>query len=303
MRPFAIDTDPGIDDALALLFALGLPDVTVEALTTVAGNVELAIATANAGRILDLAAPSRRPAIVPGAAAPLSRPLRTATEYHGHDGLGDVLPQVAVQRHADGREGPDVIVEMARRHGSMLTIVTLGPLTNLALAVERDRAALSRVGRIVAMGGAVDVPGNVTPVAEFNVHVDPEAARCVVEAGLPLALVPLDVTQRTLLSRARLHAALEGAPADRARFVSAITRRAFASRDGTGERSLALHDPLAIGVAADPSIVGLEEMCLRVGSEGETRRAAGPPNCRVATRVDAPRFTAWFLEALCRASS
>ena len=302
MRPFVVDTDPGVDDALALLFAFGIPQLSIEALTTVAGNVDVAIATANARRILDVAAPSPRPLIARGAGAPLVRPLRTATEYHGHDGLGDVLDRVPPDL-GGGPPAADVIVEMARRHGPMLTIVALGPLTNLALALDRDAGELARVGRVVIMGGAVDVPGNVTPDAEFNIHVDPEAAQRVVEAGLPLELVPLDVTQRVVLTRGRLEAALVRAPAPVARFVSAITRAAFEAKDGGGERGMALHDPLAVGVAVDPSIVGMEAVCLRIGPDGETRRAAGRPNCRVATRVDAERFLATFLERLCHASS
>src|SRR5204862_195840 len=140
-----------------------------------------------------------------GAEAPLKRPLVTATHIHGTDGLGHVdrlgdregRPRYPAATHAfEMLDGPDLILETADRFREELVIVALGPLTNLAVALSRDRRALSRVGRIVVMGGAVAVPGNVTAAAEFNFYVDPEAAAAVFEADLPLELVPLDVTQQ-----------------------------------------------------------------------------------------------------------
>jgi inosine-uridine nucleoside N-ribohydrolase len=302
MRPFVIDTDPGIDDALALLFAFGVPDVAVVALTTVAGNVEVHIGTANARRIVEVARPAAPPVIARGAGAPLARPLRTAVGFHGDDGLGGAAGPGTDA--GDGPAGPDVLVEMARRHGSALTLVALGPLTNLALALERDGRALAQVGRLVVMGGAVDVPGNVTPDAEFNFHVDPEAARRVLGAGLPVELVPLDVTRQVVLTRERLDAALATAPAALGRFVTDMTRWVFRTDQGcTDARTMSLHDPLAVGVATDLAAVEMEDVCVSVGPDGETRRAIGPPNCRVAVRVDAERFLVTFLERLCLASS
>jgi purine nucleosidase len=184
--------------------------------------------------------------------------------------------------------------------------VALGPLTNLALALDLDRRALAQVGRVVVMGGAVDVPGNVTPDAEFNIHVDPEAAHRVLGAGLPIELVPLDVTRRVVLTRERLDAALATAPAAVARFVTDMTRWVFRmDPDGSEGRGMSLHDPLAVGVATGLADVEMEDVCLAVGPDGETRRAPGPPNCRVAVRidrVDAERFLATFLERLCLAS-
>jgi len=185
----------------------------------------------------------------------------------------------------------------------MLTVVAIGPLTNVAQALELDATALADIGRLVVMGGAVDVPGNVTPTAEFNMHVDPEAADRVVAAGLPLELVPLDVTQRVILARAALDAALERAPHHLADFVSAFTRFAFRVEAAADHSGLTLHDPLAVGVALRPSFVTFERVRLEIGADGETRRRPGPPNCRVALAVEAERFVPWFLERLCRASS
>src|SRR5262249_44620336 len=151
----------------------------------------------NLFRLLALRRPEPWPVVAAGAAAPLSRPLRTAEGYHGPDGLGDLGDWPEVHPRPVARHAAEVIVEMAWNHGDQLTLVALGPLTNLALACEADLAAMRRVGRVVAMGGAVDVPGNMTPTAEFNIHVDPEAAARVFDAGLRLDLVPLDATRRT----------------------------------------------------------------------------------------------------------
>jgi len=322
-RPLLIDTDPGIDDALAILLALGSPEVSVEALTTVAGNVGIDAATANAFRILDVARPARRPRVARGAAAPLRRPLVDAARYHGDDGLGNLAALVNADGTArygpvaaalDPLDGPDLILDALDRFGPDLVLVALGPLTNVAIALARDRERLGRLSRLVAMGGAVRVPGNVTPAAEFNFHTDPEAVEAVLEAGLPLEIVPLDVTRQVLLTRPALEAALGGADHPRARFLRDVTARAL-DRDGA-DRGMPLHDPLAVGVAINRSVVGLEDLHVAMETEGRATRGMsladlrGRPageraaaNCAVATSVDAPRFLSLFLERVCRPSA
>jgi purine nucleosidase/pyrimidine-specific ribonucleoside hydrolase len=320
-----IDTDPGIDDALALLLAFGSPGARVEAITTVAGNVDVDRATVNACRILDVVKPPAPPRIAKGAATPLRRPLATASAVHADDGLGGLdryHEPDGRPRYPDPplplemRDGADLILEMAARHGRDLTLVALGPLTNVALALQRDVAALRGIGRLVVMGGAVGVPGNVTPAAEFNFYVDPEAAAAVLGADLPVELVPLDVTRRVELSEGDLAARLARAASPVARFVGDFARHglefARAHRDG----GIALHDPLAVGVALDPSLVAFEALRVEVECEGRlTRglsladrrpvrvRGRARPNARVAMAVDAPRFLRLFLERLCPASS
>jgi inosine-uridine nucleoside N-ribohydrolase len=291
-----IDTDPGIDDALALLLAWGSPELAVEAVTTVAGNVPLATATRNLDRLLALRCPSRVPRVGVGAAAPLARPLLTAERYHGVDGMGDLTDWPPSLEVASRPRGADLIVESAGRHGAALTIVALGPLTNLALALEADRQRMGAVGRVVIMGGAVDVPGNVTPAAEFNMHVDPEGAARVFDAGLILDLVPLDATRQARLTRSQLTDALRHAPRPLADRIAAFTARAFRVDDPSG---MALHDPLAVGVAIDPTLVEWEPVRLSIGPDGETRRVSGAPNCRFARAVDSPRFLAMLLPRLC----
>jgi purine nucleosidase len=294
-----VDTDPGIDDALALLQAWGTPGLAVEALTTVAGNVDVEAATTNVRRLLALRRPAPPPRVARGAAAPLARPLVTATDYHGRDGLGDLADWPA----AGGVPAPrgdavDLMRETIGRHGQALTLVALGPLTNLARLAAADAGALARVGRVIAMGGALDVPGNVTATAEFNLHVDPEAAAQVLAAGARLDLVPLDATRQVLLPRGELLEALRGAPAPVADRVARLTERAFAADARHGR--MTLHDPLAMAAAADPTLVAWEPVRLTIGHDGTTRRAAGPPNCRVAVRADAPRVLRAVLDALGR---
>src|SRR5258706_7081973 len=167
MIPVVIDTDPGIDDALAFLLAWGSPELVVEALTTVAGNVPVEIGSINPWRLCELRRPERRPILAQGAAQPLRRSLRTATDYHGQDGLGDVPGWPAAPPHPAPEDAVDVLLDLARRHRERLVIIAIGPLTNIALALERDAAALQGVREIIVMGGAVDVPGNITPDAEF----------------------------------------------------------------------------------------------------------------------------------------
>jgi inosine-uridine nucleoside N-ribohydrolase len=297
--PVLIDTDPGIDDALALLFAWSSPEVRVDAITTVAGNVPLAIANTNLQRLLALRKPAPRPLTAAGAEGPLARALSTATRYHGEDGLGDLSDWPAVEPLPETPDAVSVIVDLARRYERELTIVALGPLTNLALALKADAAALGRVGRVVAMGGAVDVPGNVTPTAEFNMSVDPEAAHRVFAAGLPLELVPLDATRQAVLPRAGMRATLARSPGPLASRIQGFSERGFRISHSDGEQGMALHDPLAVGLAIDPSLAKWETTRIAIGPDGETLRASGTPNCRVAKGIDSDRFIRWFLDRLC----
>lgn len=320
-----IDTDPGIDDALALLLALASPGASVEAITTVAGNVPVDQALHNVFRILDVARPVPAPRVARGAEAPLERALVTAGHVHGDDGLGnldrfvepDGRPRYPALPHVlEMSDGADLILETADRFGAGLVVVALGPLTNLATALERDPRRLARAGRIVVMGGAVAAPGNITPAAEFNFYVDPEAAAAVFDAGLALELVPLDVTQQAVLRQNGLTARLSESPSRIGRFVADLTLHGFAFAAERGDGGIALHDPLAVGAALDPSLVGFEPLRVEVECEGgitrgmsvADRRPLGSPptrrpNCRVALSVDAPRFLKLFLDRLCPASA
>jgi inosine-uridine nucleoside N-ribohydrolase len=321
--PILIDTDPGIDDALAIILAFASPEVSVEAITTVAGNVEVDLSTRNALRILDAVRPPRRPRVARGAAAPLAGPLITAAHFHGDDGLGnldafleaDGRPRYPEPSHAlEMLDGADLILETADRFAGRLVIVALAPLTNVALALRRDRGRLAQAARVVVMGGAVAVAGNVTAAAEFNIHVDPEAAAEVLASGLRIELVPLDVTRQVVLTQAGLRAALARAGGPTVRFIDDFTAHGFAFEAERGDGRMALHDPLAMGVAVDPSLVSFEALHVAVECEGRLTRGmtvadrrlhrVNPaPTCRAALGVDAPRFLRLFLDRVCRASA
>ena len=324
-RHLLIDSDPGIDDALAILLALRSPDARVEAVTTVAGNVAVEFATANARRILSVAAPDPPPPLATGAPAPLKRALITAHQVHGQDGLGNLerfvepngQPRYPEPTYAiEMRSGPEVILDAADRWGPDLTVVALGPLTNLALALQQDPRRLGRVGRIVVMGGAIAVPGNITPAAEFNFYVDPEAAAAVLEAGLPVELVPLDVTRRVVLAQTVLTERLLRCSDRVARFILDFTLHGFAFGAERENGGIVLHDPLAMAVALDPSLVTFDPFHVEIECEGRLARGLSladrreipshrkrAPTCRVAVDVDAERVLQMVLERLCPVSA
>jgi purine nucleosidase len=322
--PVLVDTDPGLDDALALLLAFRSPEWRVVAVTVVAGNVAVEIGYRNVARVLAAASPSSAPRVAIGAAGPRVGPLVTATHIHGDDGLGGLsalreasgeprFPEASL----DGAAGDavELLLECARRWPGELRVVTLGPLTNVAAALERDPEALRLVRDIVVMGGSVSVGGNVTSAAEFNVFVDPEAAACVLAAGLPLTMVPLDVTHQVVWPASRI--ARLAARTDRlGRFAHAVATAGLRVGEAAGEPGLVMHDPLTVGVALDPTLVETVALPVAVETAGTltrgmtvvdrrpiTARRRIVPTCHVALRVDAGRFLDLYEVRLCGASA
>ena len=204
-RPVIIDCDPGHDDALAILLALGSPDeLDVLAITVVAGNVPLALTEKNARKVCELAGRTDLP-VHAGCARPLVRELVTAEYVHGKTGLdGPALPEPGMP--LAGGHAVDAIVAMLRAHPpGTVTLCPTGPLTNIATALQKAPDVVPHIREIVLMGGAIG-EGNITPAAEFNVHVDPHAAKVVFEAGVPLVMHGLDVTHQALVTPDRLEA-------------------------------------------------------------------------------------------------
>lgn len=280
-----IDTDPGIDDAIALLYALRQPGIETAAITTVGGNIGLEATTRNAGRIATLA--GVRVPVHPGAGAPLSREVRFGTAIHGADGLGGVaFPEPADPPSRTG--ALDAIAALVRHEAAVL--FCLGPLTNLARLLERDPGAARRLNRVIAMGGAVDEPGNVGPKAEFNLAYDPEAAAAVLAAGLPLTLIPLDATRKLRADRAFVER-LEGFGTSRARAAGALVAAYFAATDGGESRPL--HDPCVPLMALHPDAFRCERRALGV-DPATGALVPGPHRVEVAMGLDARRL----LEAL-----
>ena len=310
-RVFLIDTDTASDDAVALIMALRWPDVRVAAITVVSGNVPLDQATRNALYTAELCG-----ADVPvyaGAARPLLRAPVHAEWYHGQDGLGD-RGYPPPKRVAEKQHAVDAIIETVAAHPGIV-IVTLGPLTNLALAVARAPHLVKNVSRCVVMGGAPCVEGNVTPAAEYNIWVDPEAARMVFRSGLPIEMVGWQLCRGDANLKQDEIAKVLAFGTPLARFAVECNSVAMeANRVQTGEIGISLPDPTAMAVALDPSVclnssrhyVEIETtseltrgmtVVDRLGVSHDERNQAtwspllaGPPNASICWQLDVLRF-------------
>ena len=300
MRRIIIDTDPGVDDAIAILLALAVPaELEVLGIVAVAGNLPLAQTERNARRVCELA---RRPEIpvYAGCARPMLRPLATAEHIHGETDRDRLLlpePTMALQM----LHGVDFLIETLRaaQTGS-ITVCALGPLTNIAMALVKAPEVAARIGELVIMGGACFELGNVTPAAEFNVHVDPHAAAIVFDSGIPITMMPLDVTHQLLTTPPRL-AVLRALDNHCGRAVAALLasfeRR---RRSSFGTRATALHDPSVIAYLLDPKLFDGREVNVAIETEspltigmtvvdwwGVTRKQA---NARLMNKVNAGGF-------------
>jgi purine nucleosidase len=250
-RAFLIDTDVASDDAVALIMALRASDVRVLAVTTVAGNVDVQQATRNALYTVELCQASVP--VYAGAEKPLLRAHQSATWFHGRDGLGDHNYTPPRQAAAELHAVEAMIDVIAANPG--LTLVTLGPLTNLALALAREPGITAKVGRCVIMGGAPCCEGNVTPAAEYNIWVDPEAARIVMLSGLPVELIGWQLSRGEAILSEEDIARVKGFDNHLARFAIECNSRAReAYKAQTGEDGISLPDPVAMSVALDPTI-------------------------------------------------
>ena len=303
-----IDTDPGVDDALALMLAFNSPELKVEAVTTVAGNVNQEKAHKNALKILEFLGVRHVP-VARGAAKPLLRESSDAEEIHGKMGLGDaVLPEPRLR--SDERSAVELILEKAEDLRGVLTLVALGPLTNIASAILVEPGMVDEVAGLVIMGGAFNVTpyghGNVTAVAEFNIWCDPEAARIVFKSGIPVTAVGLDITTHpdNRLSKSRFEE-IEKLGTSRASLVADLCR-SIVHRFG----GLSLHDPLAIAAALDPSLVRTERFFVDVETVGELTRGQtvaerrdprhvwrrSEPNVDICVSVDGERSLRLFMD-------
>jgi purine nucleosidase len=250
-RPFLIDTDTASDDAVALIMALRAPDVEVKAITTVAGNVPVEQSTKNALYVVELCG-SDVP-VYAGADKPLLRTYQNATWFHGRDGLGD-HGYPAPKKAAQTLHAADAIIETIDANPG-LVIVTLAPLTNLALALAKKPSVARKVGRCVIMGGAPCCEGNVTPAAEYNIWVDPEAARMVVRSGISLELIGWHLSRADAVLNDRDIAQVEGLKTALAHFAIECNSHArSAYKVQTGEDGISLPDPIAMCLAIDPSV-------------------------------------------------
>jgi len=267
-RKIIIDTDPGQDDAVALLLAMASPELEVLGITAVCGNVPLALTEKNARRICELAGrPETR--VFAGAERPLVRDLVTAEQVHGKTGLnGPELPEPTMPLQ-DGH-AVDFIVEtlMGEERGTV-TLCALGPLTNLALAMKREPRIAARIQEVVLMGGGFFEGGNVTPAAEFNIYVDPHAADIVLKSGVPIVMLPLDATHKALTTSSRVKAfrRLETrvgiAVAEMLEFFERFDEQKYGTDGGP------LHDPCVIAWLLAPGLFGGRRCNVEVETRSE----------------------------------
>jgi len=309
-----LDTDPGIDDALALFLALASPEMRLEAVTTVSGNVHVDLTTRNALALLELAGRTDIP-VARGCDRPLVRESVIADYVHGDNGLGGVeLPEP--QLRSVGRHAVDVIIEKVMEAPGEITLVAIGPLTNIALALREEPRIAQYVREVVVMGGALRVPGNVTPAAEFNIYVDPHAAHMVLNASWPMRLVSLDVTNQALLQLQQVDLlAANGSPV-----TGLIQQMIDYYLDTYGHsrsiNAFAMHDPLCLAAAVHPELIAWKPAYVDVELAGtltlgetvayfEQLEDIDPSlgrlhssNVQAAVGVDVERFITYYVETI-----
>jgi inosine-uridine nucleoside N-ribohydrolase len=319
-RRIILDVDPGIDDAMAILLALHSPELRVEAITTVSGNVMVDLGTENALKLLELAGRPDVP-VARGAKYPLLKKPTTAL-IHGENGLGEVeLP--APSKPPDPRHAADLLIDIVSANPGEITLIMVGPLTNLALALSKVPDIRHAIPAIILMGGSIS-RGNVTPVAEFNISTDAEAAKIVFDSGIPITMVDLEATAQAMLTRAHLVDLHKGA-SPIAVAAAAMLEHYLVFEESIGMPGAPLHDPLAVGLAIDKGFATrMQPMRIDIETKGEftygqtvanrtLRRStyidAGDhykfrefaivePNAEVPVIVDGTRFLEFFLDRM-----
>lgn len=297
MKRVIIDTDPGHDDALAILLALSSPELKVEAITTVAGNQTVDKTTANALKILTVAGRADIP-VAAGMSRPLIRRLRVATS-HGETGLdGPDLPEPAFEPVA--QHAVDLIIETLNKSSEKITLIPIGPLTNIAMVLIKEPAIKEKIERIVLMGGALG-EGNTTPVAEFNIYVDPDAAQIVFHSGVPVTMVGLNVTHKAIVTHEEFKRIVAMGRPPVSTIIGDIL--SFYTRyydDFYGFGGAPIHDACAVAEVICPGIIEQKLMYVDVETQSELTRGqtvcdvwglmGRPANVSVGVDIDVPRF-------------
>ena len=287
MKPVLIDCDPGSDDVLAILAALNSPALDVGGLTTVGGNATIDDTTRNALAILEIAGRADVP-VWKGAGRPLVGEFRFGYDYHGEAGVGIRLESPTI--HEQPEPAVDAIARAVLERPGELTLIALGPLTNVALALQQEPRLAEEVAEIIVMGGAVEAPGNITEHAEFNTYNDPAAAGVVFDSGAQVTLVGLDVTEQVAVSREE-KPWIEGESAS-ASLARRLLAAWFALHPDRGPYGL--HDPLAVAAAIDATLLPCRQGKVAVETRpgdrlGKTTASYGPGPVRAALGVDADR--------------
>ena len=288
-RRIIIDTDPGVDDAMAIFLALRSPELKVEAITAVSGNVPLDLTLPNALRLAEIAGRTDIP-ITGGASVPLVRRLITARYVHGNNGLGGVdFPPPTLKPVAE--TATQLISRIVRANPGEITIVAIGPLTNIGTLLRSDPEIARLIPQIVIMGGSLS-GGNITPAAEFNLYVDPEAARIVFDSGIPLTMVGLDVTEKVLLREEHI-VMLERVQKPVSQAAGKIMRATLnLAHKGTDATVIAMHDPLTVASLIDPQLLKLQDYYVEVETEGEFTAGMTVGYAHAPVRPSAPMANA-----------
>ena len=309
-KQILIDTDPGIDDTLAILLALASPELELKGLSVVCGNCTVDQGVGNALSVLELL--HSCVSVARGADRPLVQPLLVAPETHGCTGLGYArLPVPALS--PINRRAAEFIIEQVLAEPGQICLVCIGPLTNLAMAIRLEPSIIQAIPEVIVMGGALRHPGNTTPQAEFNVYCDPHAAHIVFHSGLPITLVPLDVTYQVILTQQDVDRLLS-IPSPVSRLIADATRFYMEFHDQFQDiLGCVINDPLALALAFAPGLVDLQSLYVDVDiSEGVSlgttfadfyHMTKNKPNMSVALGVRPREFIELFLgrmEKLCR---
>jgi len=305
-RRILIDTDPGIDDACAILLALASPELSVEGLSIVHGNCSLEQATGNALAVLELANAMHIP-VAKGCELPLVQPSLLAPETHGETGLGYAkLPRPRTRPVT--QHSVDFLIEQILKSPGEITLLAIGPLTNVALAIRQEPRIVEALKEIIIMGGALRYEGNTTALAEFNTYVDPHAARIVYHAGIPTTLVPLDVTYQCILTPGDVNRLL-ATDSPITQFVADSTRFYMEFHDEYQKiEGCVINDPLALALIFAPELCTYQELPVDVDLSGGIcmgktvadfyNYGKKPANMRVALGVRARDFIDLFVERL-----
>lgn len=292
-----IDTDPGVDDAMAIFYAARDPRIRLLGLTSVFGNVTVEIATRNALRLCDMAGLDIP--VAEGAAKPIVLPpFPPSSAIHGEEGFGSIGPELAT-REKTNEDAADFMARTAREDPGQVTICAIGPITNLAEALRRHSDFAANVARIVLMGGAVHVPGNITPYAEANTYHDPHALAEVIGSGADVVLVGLDVTMQILCNSADFAALAEADP-HLGVFLVAATKNYIRYYQDNGHAGCGLHDPAAVIACLDPDLFEIVETPVSVVLDGEKigqTRPDGDRSIQVCVDVDAKAVKNRFFAA------
>ena len=301
-----IDTDPGIDDSLAILLALASPQIKVEGITTIHGNCSVDQATINALSILELSN-AKGITVAKGFPIPFVQPSLLAAETHGDAGLGYAkLPEP--RGRPELRHASDFLIEKVMSNSGELTLVAIGPLTNVAFAIRREPRIVDAVKEAIIMGGTIRYPGNASPLAEYNVFVDPHAAHMVYHSGMRITLVPLDVTYQCILTPEDVKR-LQKNPSPVSKFIDDSTRFYMEFHDEYQKiAGCAINDPLALALTFAPELCDYQELYVDVDisggvSMGKTLAdfygiAKKPANMKIALGVRARDFMELFLERM-----